>query len=409
MSANRVSILERLPVACIRLNQAGHVVWCNDRWRAVFGSRDDGTQAGLAAWFPEEEAVNARLTAAAASSAAGTAAEPVRLRGRRHDAVPITVALDVVADDETGGMVCVGREIAGADLLSESQRYLDVAFAVAPIGMAMFDTQGRYVRVNTSLCRLLGRSSDELIGRRDQEFTHPDDRPGDVEAAWRILNGELDTWQTEKRFINPSGEVVWAIANMVFLRDDEGRPLCWLGQFQDITARRRREEQLGHQAVHDELTNVANRRGLMQELEQRTAHARRYDEPGALLVLDLDGFKAVNDRDGHPAGDRVLVQAAAALQTRLRTTDFVARMGGDEFAVILPHADAGSARAVAEDLLCAFRDLRPHPLSASCGISLYDNSVGDAASLLASADAAMYAAKAAGRDRVSITQAPSAA
>jgi diguanylate cyclase (GGDEF)-like protein/PAS domain S-box-containing protein len=265
--------------------------------------------------------------------------------------------------------------------------------------MALFDTSGRYVRVNDALCHLLGRRREDLIGRRDQELTHPDDRQSDIDASWRILRGELDTWQTEKRFLHASGEVVWVIANLTFLRDQAGRPLSWLGQFQDITERRQREELLGHLAVHDELTGIANRRGLMQELSDRLVRARRYAESGAVLILDLDGFKDINDQHGHQAGDALLKTVAHALRERLRRSDFLARLGGDEFAVILPHADAGAAAAVAELLLAAVRQAGCAPLSASCGISLYDSRADNVDAVLDAADHAMYQAKASGRNQ----------
>ena len=202
------------------------------------------------------------------------------------------------------------RELCAGALLEESQHYLDFAFERAPIGMAVFDTNGEYVRVNPALCALLGYGAEELLGRRDQELTHPDDRQSDVAAAWRILRGELDSWQTEKRFVAADGAIVWTIASLSFLRDAAGRPLAWLGQFQDITEQKRQAERFEQLAGQDSLTGVANRRRLIAELERRLAHAARHEEQGAVLVLDLDGFKAVNDREGHAHGDRVLIAVA---------------------------------------------------------------------------------------------------
>jgi diguanylate cyclase (GGDEF)-like protein/PAS domain S-box-containing protein len=124
----------------------------------------------------------------------------------------------------------------------DARRYFDAAFDNAPIGMALFNTAGEYVRVNAALCVLLGRSRDDLIGRRDQELTHPDDRASDLEAAADIFAGKLSTHQCEKRFVRADGSIVWALANLTFLRDEAGRPLGWVGQFQDVTARREAEE-----------------------------------------------------------------------------------------------------------------------------------------------------------------------
>jgi PAS domain S-box-containing protein len=134
--------------------------------------------------------------------------------------------------------LCVLRELDYGGLVHEASRYFDIAFDQAPIGMAIFNADGEYVRVNPALCELLGRGDDQLLGRRDQEFTHPDDRQLDVDVAWDILAGRRSTFQRQKRFVRPDGAVVWAIANLTFLRDERGRPLNWVGQFQDITALR---------------------------------------------------------------------------------------------------------------------------------------------------------------------------
>jgi diguanylate cyclase (GGDEF)-like protein/PAS domain S-box-containing protein len=387
--------LNALPIACARIDRTGRITEANDHWCALFTlgeARPEGRI--LSEWCADLQGGARPLVQAAEHR------HTLRLEVRLDDGVPVTMAFDLVEAGDDGELLCSAREISGADLLSESQRYLDVAFELAPIGMALFDTQGRYVRVNNSLCRLLDRSREDLLGRRDQEFTHPDDRQADVDTAWRVLRGEMDSWQTEKRFLTPDGRTIWVIANLVFLRDAGGRPLSWLGQFQDITARRSREDVLGHIATHDDLTGIANRRGLIAKLNDSLALARRYQQSGAVLILDLDGFKEVNDRAGHQAGDAVLVRAAGALRNRLRVTDFLARMGGDEFAAVLPHADAGAAQIVAQELLLALRDLDETELSCSCGIALYGPGTSDVDTVIGQADRAMYTAKARGRGHV---------
>jgi two-component system phosphate regulon sensor histidine kinase PhoR len=230
--------LDALPVAAVVLDPDGRVAGTNERMRALFAARECGLEGTCAAeLFPAEDGVLERLAGAARAGAA------VRLESRRRNAVPFTVDAEVSAF-EGGELLCVLREVRDGRLIEASRVYLDQAFERAPIGMALFNTDGQYVRVNDELCRMLGRDEKELLGRRDQELTHPDDRQSDLDAAWRILRGEISIWQTEKRFLAPDGAVVWAIANMSFIRDDAGRPLFWLGQFQDITGRKRQEEQL---------------------------------------------------------------------------------------------------------------------------------------------------------------------
>jgi len=262
--------------------------------------------------------------------------------------------------------------------------------------MALFNTDGEYVRANAALCALLGRTEQELIGVRDQEITHPDDRAGDVEAAWRVLNGEISTWQCEKRFARPDGSIVWTLANLTFLRDEYGRPLCWVGQFQDITELRR-------MASNDPLTDTLNRRAFDVEL-QRAANSSR---PSALLVLDLDGFKDINDAHGHEAGDELLRVTAGAIGRRLRRHDVLGRLGGDEFAVLLPDCALDEARRVGEDLAALVAGQRfvfdgiERSVSASIGIARVCAVTAPAAAF-SSADRAMYAAKAVGGGRVRV-------
>jgi diguanylate cyclase (GGDEF)-like protein/PAS domain S-box-containing protein len=384
------ALLACLPAAALLIRPDGAVRSANDHALRLF--RASGDAIGSLSDLLPAEADPLALVATAAG-----AARPVRVHARRFDHVPFTAELEV-ADAAGGGFLCLVRELRDAALLEESQRYLDAAFERAPIGMALFNTNGEYVRVNPALCALLGRSADDLIGRRDQELTHPDDRRSDVDAAWRVLGGELDSWQTEKRFIAADGSTVWAIASLSFLRDGAGRPLAWLGQFQDITEQKLQTERFEHLAGHDSLTGVANRRRLIAELERRIAHAGRHEERGAVLVLDLDGFKQINDAGGHAVGDRILVDVAAALQARMRATDLLGRLGGDEFTAVLPHVGEDGARIIARDLLDAVSGASPE-LTASCGIALYGpDRAGDPFTLLAAADQAMYAAKSRGRN-----------
>jgi diguanylate cyclase (GGDEF)-like protein/PAS domain S-box-containing protein len=266
--------------------------------------------------------------------------------------------------------------------------------------MAFFNPAGQYIRVNPALCRLLDRQPADLYGHRDQEFTHPDDRESDVAAAWRILDGEIDTWQVEKRFVRPDGDIVWAIANLTFLRDEARRPVAWLGQFQDITERKALEARLRRLADEDPLTSVPNRRSFEDAVRLSLELSRRHQIAGSLLMIDLDGFKAINDTHGHAIGDAALAAVAASLRDRLRATDLLGRVGGDEFAVLLRATSGRQAQAVAAALGERVRDTTlgdGQPvlkLDASIGVADFGTfPLPTVEELFAAADAAMYAAK----------------
>ena len=160
-----------------------------------------------------------------------------------------------------------------------------------PIGMALFNADGEFVRVNPALCAMLGRDAPTSCSAAATRSSRtPTTGRATSTPRWRILRGELARWQCEKRFVRPDGEVVWALANLTFVRDEHGRPLCWVGQFQDITELRRL-------ASRDPLTDALNRRAF--DARARRALLRR---PARCCVLDLDGFKDINDIHGHEAG-----------------------------------------------------------------------------------------------------------
>jgi PAS domain S-box-containing protein len=171
----------------------------------------------------------------------GPTGEPLRrnlkLHGLRTNGVPFPVEASVRRLTLGDGVraVCVLRELDFAELITEASRYFDVAFDTTPIAMAIFNADGEYIRVNPALCAMLGRPAEDLLGRRDQEYTHPDDPQADVDAAWEVLEGARSTIQCVKRFVRPDGSVRRVVANLTFLRDDHGRPLNWVGHFQDLT------------------------------------------------------------------------------------------------------------------------------------------------------------------------------
>ena len=280
---------------------------------------------------------------------------------------------------------------------------LGALFDHAPIGMALIGMNRRRVHVNDALCRLTGQRRDQLVGATVRAITHRDDVDLDAVDRQRLLAGDISTYQIEQRYVHAWGHYIWVLVTVSLIRDDQDRPLYFIKQVQDISDRKAQERRLNDLVDHDFLTRLFNRRRFEQELTKEACRAARYRSAGAVLLIDLDHFKEVNDRFGHQAGDDLLKSVAGALRHVVRQTDTLARFGGDEFAVILPHTDVDQAQCVARNIVQALRRQvavlgdQVVNATASVGVAPFGDSI--AAEVLACADLAMYSAKGAGGDR----------
>jgi diguanylate cyclase (GGDEF)-like protein/PAS domain S-box-containing protein len=290
--------------------------------------------------------------------------------------------------------------------LREVQARFESAFANAAIGMALVDMDGRWLQVNDSLCRITGLTAEELKATTLEAMTHPEDIDLDQDSRRELLDGRITNFQIEKRYRHAWGHYFWALLTVSLVRDAEGRVLHLVSQVQDISERKNLAQRLEYLIDHDFLTGLFNRRRFELELSREVERVSRYQAPAAVLELDLDNFKDVNDAFGHKAGDDLLKGVAGALKHRIRQSDLLARVGGDEFAVLLPETDADQAQIVADGIVKALsrhvavlgdKSIR---ITASVGLALFDGL--SAAEVLASADQAMYEAKEAGRNRFAL-------
>jgi diguanylate cyclase (GGDEF)-like protein/PAS domain S-box-containing protein len=283
-------------------------------------------------------------------------------------------------------------------LEAESNRFFDLSRDM--ICIAGFD--GYFKRVNPAFERTLGYSQEELLGRPMAEFVHPDDRDG--------IGGE-------NRYLDKDGEIHWLEWTSVSVTDEE----VIYAVARDVTDRKMLEQKMELLSRSDPLTGVFNRRRFDETLEAQLAQARRYRKSGALLIVDVDRFKQINDEFGHVAGDEALRAVARLLASNLRHTDtlgrdaagLVARLGGDEFALLLPETDAAGAEVVAGRLVDAIAaeplEIGGKPVQIGISVGAATFGAGDfpsAEELLAAADRAMYVVKAAGGGGASIESRP---
>ncbi|HZB46555.1 MAG TPA: EAL domain-containing protein [Pyrinomonadaceae bacterium] len=273
-------------------------------------------------------------------------------------------------------------------------------------GMGLADEDGRWIKVNRSLCEMLGYTERDLLARSFQTITHPDDLDTVLAQTAKLLAGEVTTFQTELRYTHRRGHPVWVLLSVTLNRGAEGRSANLIFQLQDIGDRKRAEERLVHDAFHDVLTGLPNRALFMDHLKLSVERAkRRGDRLFAVLFLDLDRFKLINDSLGHMVGDRLLVGIARRLETCLRPGDTVARLGGDEFTVLLEDlAGADEATDVAgrlQEKLSRPFGLDGHEVftTVSIGIALSTTGYDRAEDVLRDADTAMYRAKTLGKAR----------
>ncbi len=296
--------------------------------------------------------------------------------------------------------------------LELSERRFHSAFTHASIGMALLSFEGRILQANPALRTLLGRPGEELVQQHFQGVVLAEDRRRLDEQLGLVAGHEFEGFALELRCLHSGGEPVWVTAHCSFFSEPGASSPCLILQVQDITARRKAEEGLHHIAFHDALTGLPNRRRFHEHLAQAVEGAIQH--PGdpahayAVMFLDFDRFKLINDSLGHSAGDQFLVQVSHRIQASLRPHDIVARLGGDEFAVLVRQLEhERGAVALAERLMEALR--RPFLVadtelmtSASIGITFSALGYSSPEDVLRDADTAMYKAKGAGKARYAL-------
>ncbi len=342
----------------------------------------------------------------------------VRVPGREEAILQVCGRIEI--DAETGARRATGTvqditdRVRSEQARQSAEERFRVAFEQAGVPMAMIgldgEQRGRVLDANAAYASLLGLPEAEIVDRHLERWLHPEDVDAALETPLaRLASGASRRVQFERRYLDAEGQTISTLITDAVISDpDHGQVL--IEQALDISERKRFEGKLRYLADHDALTGLFNRRRFEEELTRALAHARRYGGGGAVMALDLDGFKYVNDTLGHAMGDSLVTRLASTLQRSLRETDVVARTGGDEFAVILPGASERDAGLVAEKLLSDIRRTgtmvdgeRHAQVTTSIGITLFaaaEELLSE--DLLVEADIAMYDAKHAGKDRYAV-------
>jgi diguanylate cyclase (GGDEF)-like protein/PAS domain S-box-containing protein len=299
----------------------------------------------------------------------------------------------------------IAAEAIAADAFVSSEQRFRLAFEQSMAGTTLVDLEDKVLEVNDAFCQMIGRNREEIVAKRSELFTHPEDRSISDKAHRRLISGELDQVSYIERYLRKNGQVIVVEVSKSAVRDASGSTLYFVTSVRDVTKERALNAQLSHQALHDSLTGLANRVLFENRLSQAHARTARRGGWNAVMLLDLDDFKEVNDSLGHLVGDELLVALARRFEEVTRSSDTLCRFGGDEFIYLAEElASPAQAEEVAERLLGVLAE--PFSLAgtkvqqhASIGTVVLEGTGKAWTELIGDADAALYEAKRQGKGR----------
>jgi diguanylate cyclase (GGDEF)-like protein/PAS domain S-box-containing protein len=342
--------------------------------------------------------------------------------GLRHDgqALDIELSPSQISDEETHAFSISLRDISARKqaekVVRESEELFRTIFENATAGVCVTGLNGRFLRTNDKLCEIFGYSQEEIRQLFFNDVTYREDKEIGLNFLKQMLSGQLNNANFEKRYVHKSGQIIWALVSTGVVRKPGGEALYFVTYIQDITGRKQLEERLRHDAMHDPLTGLGNRNLLLDHLSQ--VNERKKRKPGllfALLFLDFDRFKMLNDTLGHYAGDQLLIEASRRLEQGLRSSDHItrysppeilARIAGDEFVILLEDFQSvEEIQRIAERVEKLISS--PYKISgievnltASIGLVIPDQPYNNPEDMIRDADIAMYRAKLAGGAKV---------
>lgn len=326
------------------------------------------------------------------------------------------IEIDKGNQDEIGKLTAAFNEMSATICQSEKSMKLATAIYQSNFdAIIVTDEKNRITDVNPAFSRVTGYTPDEVIGKNPNIMQSGQHDSQFYRSMWRAIL-EQGHWQGEIWDKRKNGEFYAKLANIIALRNSDGSVYRYVAQFSDITEKKQKDELIHWQANYEPLTNLPNRRLFHDRMGQAIKLAHRTALPIALLFIDLDHFKEINDTLGHDYGDSLLMEAARRISSCVREADTVARLGGDEFTVILPELGKSvHTKRIVEDIVAKMalpflfmNNETEYFISASIGIALYPDHANDLVSLLKCADQAMYLAKTKGRNRYEYYSTPDA-
>jgi Amt family ammonium transporter len=339
----------------------------------------------------------------------------LRMSFLRGDGVAVTLdtsVLSLALDGTTWTVAAPSDEVLrplteaqldAAKSLAESEERFRHSFEDNMAPMMFTDLENRITEVNVAFCHMVGRSRDELLGSDSIEFTYPEDVGISEQTHKRMTTDDVGRVRYTKRYLHKDGRVIVAEISKSTARDAQGNILYFVISERDITEERALSAQLAHQALHDPLTGLANRAVFDDRLSQAQARVTRRGGLNAVLLIDLDDFKGVNDVHGHQVSDHVITIIADRLEGVTRSSDTLCRFGGDEFLYL---AEGLTKTEEVEELATRLLEIFTQPIPvadtqlevhASIGVVVWDGTTSDASNIVQHADTAMYEAKRRGK------------
>ncbi|MEN9395647.1 MAG: hypothetical protein RLZ81_177, partial [Pseudomonadota bacterium] len=397
----------------INMDQDGCVIGWNHQAEAIFGytaAQAMGREVAELIVPPHSrQAHRAGMARYMRTSVATIVGRRIEVTGMRADGSEFPIELTVAALNRNGVFTFSAyvRDITSRKLAEQDLRIAAAAFD-AQEGMVITDPHGTILRVNQAFTDVTGYTSQEAIGNKMSLLKSGRQGPAFYGALWRDIQ-DKGVWQGELWNRRKDGELYPQWLAISAVRGAQGEVTHYVGMLSDITVRKAAEAEIQQLAFYDSLTSLPNRRLLTDRLKHALSASRRNQSHGALLFIDLDHFKTLNDTLGHVQGDLLLQQVAKRLNACVREGDTVARLGGDEFVVMLQDLSANvteaasQAEAVGDKVLGALRtpyqlNTLVHHTSASLGLALFDDRHDSVDELLKRADLALYQAKDAGRN-----------